>query len=76
MVKDPHRLAVKNKIPCSLRSYLWRTDSGAIHLTRRVPAGVISIPCRYLHTPSEMVDLNDVEAAVRLVLAVMETKLD
>lgn len=53
------------------------TDSGAIHLTKAgVPAGVISIPCRYLHSPSEMVDLNDVEAAVRLVVAVMEKKID
>lgn len=53
------------------------TDSGAIHLTRAgVPAGVISIPCRYLHSPSEMVDLNDVEAAVGLVVAVMGKKVE
>ncbi len=44
------------------------TDGAAIQLTREgVPAGVVSIPCRYIHTPSEMVDLNDVENAVRLI---------
>lgn len=53
------------------------TDSGAIHLTRAgVPAGVISIPCRYVHSPSEMIDLKDVEAAVRLAVAVMENKVE
>ena len=49
------------------------TDAGAIHLTKAgIPSGVISIPCRYLHSPSEMLDLNDLEAAVRLVVATME----
>src|SRR5690554_1356356 len=52
------------------------TDSGAIHLTRAgVPSGVVSIPARYVHSPSEMVDLGDVEAAVRLLVAVMETEI-
>ncbi len=45
------------------------TDAAAIQLTREgVPAGVLSIPCRYVHTPSEMVDLRDVENAVKLLL--------
>ncbi|NLW55924.1 MAG: M42 family metallopeptidase [Firmicutes bacterium] len=79
MVKDLLTdLATKNNIPYQFEVLPFGgTDSGAIQLTKAgVPAGVISIPCRYLHTPSEMVDLNDVEAAVRLVVAVMETKLD
>jgi tetrahedral aminopeptidase len=45
------------------------TDAGAINLTRSgVPATTISIPTRYVHSPSEMVDLEDVENAVRLVV--------
>lgn len=48
------------------------TDAGAIHKTRAgVPSGVVSIPCRYVHSPSEMVDMDDVEASVRLVSLVM-----
>jgi endoglucanase len=44
------------------------TDATAIQLTRAgVPVGTISIPCRYIHTPSEMVDAEDVENAVRLL---------
>jgi endoglucanase len=34
-------------------------------------AGCISIPCRYVHTPSETVDVEDVEGAVRLLVAVL-----
>ena len=48
------------------------TDARAIQLTRAgVPAGCISIPCRYIHSPSEMVDLNDVENAVKLLVALL-----
>lgn len=44
------------------------TDAGAIHLTREgIPAGVISVPCRYVHTPGEMVDLDDLASAVKLL---------
>lgn len=49
------------------------TDAGAIHLTRAgVPTGAVSIPCRYLHTPSEMVDAGDVESCVRLLVATLK----
>ncbi len=51
------------------------TDAAAIQLTREgIPTGVISIPCRYIHTPSEMVDLRDVENAVKLLLAYLSSK--
>lgn len=45
------------------------TDAGAIHLTKGgVPSGAISIPCRYIHTPAEMVSLKDMENAVKLLV--------
>ncbi|HHT48951.1 MAG TPA: M42 family metallopeptidase [Firmicutes bacterium] len=70
-------LAEKNGIPYQFEVLPFGgTDAGAIQLTKAgVPSGVISIPCRYLHSHSEMVDLNDVEAAVRLVVAAMEHPL-
>lgn len=44
------------------------TDPGAIHLTGGgIPSGAISIPCRYIHSPVEMVDINDLEGAVKLL---------
>ncbi len=46
------------------------TDATAIHLTRGgVPSGVVGVPTRYLHSPSEVLDLNDAENAVELVKA-------
>ena len=44
------------------------TDAGAITLTRSgVPASVISVATRYVHSPSEMVDVNDVKQAIQLL---------
>jgi endoglucanase len=39
-------------------------------------AGCISIPCRYVHTPSETVDAEDVEEAVRLLVAVLSGEME
>ena len=46
------------------------TDADAIHLSRAgVPTGAVSIPLRYMHSPVEMVQLDDVEATARLLAA-------
>jgi putative aminopeptidase FrvX len=70
------RAAEQNGIPYQLEVLEGgTTDAAAIQLTREgIPTGVISIPCRYIHTPSEMVDLRDVENAVRLLLAYLSSK--
>lgn len=48
------------------------TDGRAIQLTRAgVPTGCISIACRYIHSPSEMVDSDDVDNAVRLLVKLL-----
>ena len=52
------------------------TDAGPVQRSRGgVPAGVISIPTRHLHSPSEMVDMGDVEACVKLLTAALEKDL-
>ena len=53
------------------------TDAGPIQSTRGgVYAGGISIPCRYIHTPVEMADLNDVRACADLAAAFASSKLE
>lgn len=45
------------------------TDAGSIHLTGGgIPSGVLSIPCRYIHSPVEMICMNDLENAVKLIV--------
>lgn len=52
------------------------TDAGPIHQTRAgVYTGGISIPCRHIHTPTELVDLGDVRACADLAAAFAESKL-
>jgi endoglucanase len=64
-------------IPYQLEVLEWgSTDAAAIQLVRAgVPAGCLSVPCRYIHSPSEMVDEADVENAVQLMLAVLQKPL-
>ncbi len=53
------------------------TDAGAIQLTRDgVPSGCISIPTRFLHTTSETVDVNDVQACVDLLAALLANPVE
>ncbi len=53
------------------------TDAMAIQVSRAgVPAGCLSIPCRYVHTPTEMVDHNDVLNAVKLFVALLSKPIE
>jgi endoglucanase len=46
------------------------TDADVLQISRAgIPTGVVSVPLRYMHSPVEMCDLNDVEATVRLLAA-------
>jgi endoglucanase len=46
------------------------TDADAIHISRAgVPTGLVSVPSRYMHSPVEMVGLQDIDAAARLIAA-------
>jgi putative aminopeptidase FrvX len=48
------------------------TDAAAMQLVRAgIRAGCLSIPCRFVHTTSETVDLNDVENGVKLLLELL-----
>ncbi|MBN1583635.1 MAG: M42 family metallopeptidase [Anaerolineae bacterium] len=48
------------------------TDARAIQTTQAgVPAGCLSIPCRYVHSPSETVSYSDVLNGVKLLVAML-----
>jgi endoglucanase len=46
------------------------TDADAFHISRGgIPSAVVSVPLRYMHSPVELVQLDDVDAAARLIAA-------
>lgn len=54
---------------CEILTY-GGTDASAVQMTGLgCKTGAISLPCRYIHTGVEMLDMNDVEAAVKLAVA-------
>lgn len=63
--------AEANKIHYQLEAGLpGSTDAARIALTREgVPSGVVSIPTRYIHSPTSMMNLDDVEASIKLAVA-------
>jgi endoglucanase len=72
------RAAEKNRIPYQREVLLiGGTDARAIQSVRTgVPSGCISIPVRYVHSPSEMIDYEDLQNTVKLLAAVLRTPLD
>jgi endoglucanase len=53
------------------------TDALVIQVARSgVPAGCLSVPCRYVHTPSEMVDYGDVQNSVKLMVEILSQPID
>lgn len=84
MISDPRvvrwmiNAAEKNKIPYQREVLLLGgTDARAIQVARAgVPAGCISIPVRYVHSPSEMVDFSDVQNAIKLLAALLRTPIN
>lgn len=52
------------------------TDAGNIQLIRSgVPSGAVSVACRYVHSPSEMVDVNDVKNSVKLLSELLSSEI-
>jgi putative aminopeptidase FrvX len=46
------------------------TDADAFHISRAgIPSGLVSVPLRYMHSPVELVQLDDVENAAKLIAA-------
>lgn len=66
--------AAENDIPWQTKTMVaGGNDSGAIHLSRGgVRTMAISIPCRYLHSPSCVAKMSDIENSARLAKIMLE----
>jgi len=78
------RLAKEHNISTQEESFVGRTgtDADKIHFTGRgITTALVSLPLRYMHSPSEVCSLTDVEAAIELLARFLcaigpETDLD
>ncbi|MFN3490705.1 MAG: M42 family metallopeptidase [Anaerolineales bacterium] len=83
MLSDPRvidwmiQTAEKGKIPYQ-REVLagGTTDASAIQISRAgVMAGALSIPCRNVHSASEMIDVDDLKNSVKLLSAMLSKNI-
>ena len=70
-------IAEENSIPYQLEVVEGgTTDAAAIQLSRQgVPAGVVSLPARYLHSFSEVISLTDAENLARFLIKLFESNM-
>jgi putative aminopeptidase FrvX len=79
MISDPRvvdwmiKTAEKAKLPYQREVLLvGSSDAREIQISRAgVMTGALSIPCRYVHSASEMVDVNDLKNSVKLLTAML-----
>jgi len=74
MVQTAERLGLAYQLEVLLAG---GTDAGAMQRSRAgVPAGCLSIPTRYIHTPSETVDYRDVLGGVKLLVELVSKPVE
>jgi len=65
-------VAEEEEIPYTIQASprSTRTDADGIHLTRGgIPTGLISVPNRYMHSPNEVVSVDDLFNTAKLIAA-------
>ncbi|MBR3281775.1 MAG: M42 family peptidase [Ruminococcus sp.] len=62
-------IAAEENIPCQTKTMIaGGNDAGAIHISGKgVRTLAVSVPCRYLHSPSCVIETADLENSLRLV---------
>ena len=70
-VSTLENLAKKLNVPCQHKAPIYgATDAGEIHVSREgVLAGVLSVPCRYIHSCHSTLRMEDFNNTVALAAA-------
>lgn len=78
LYKMAFELASKKNIPCQTKTTVaGGNNSGTIHVSRSgVKTIAVSAPCRYLHSPSCVVNKNDLKACHDIIVAIIEKAAD
>lgn len=70
LFKSLEKTAIRHKIMYQVEAspYPTGTDANVIQLSGEgIKTAVVSIPCRYMHTPHEICSKNDIESAIRII---------
>lgn len=70
LVKRMEEIAIKHKVKYQVEvsPYPTGTDANVVQLSGEgVKTAVVSIPCRYMHTPHEICSQKDIESATNLI---------
>ena len=72
------RNAEIDKVPYQFKKPMYGgTDAGKIHISREgVPSSVVSVPCRYIHSPTSLLKLDDILETIHLIDAFIRNKAD
>lgn len=70
------KTAAENKIPWQVKKYIaGGNDAGALQTAKGpIPTCVLSVPCRYIHSPASVAKLSDVDAQFALVDAFLKSR--
>ena len=72
LVKTLRQIAARKKFKLQVEAFSLTGGTNAMTIHRAeggIPSTLISIPTRYMHTTVEMIDLRDVDTAIKLVAA-------
>ncbi len=74
LVRFLQQTAVRENIDHQYKTPIYGgTDAGAVHLSRGgVPTAVLSVPCRYIHSPVSLFRWTDYDAVARLAIAFIQ----
>ena len=72
------RNAEIDKVPYQFKKPMYGgTDAGKIHISREgVPSSVVSVPCRYIHSPTSLLKLDDILETIHLIDTFIRNKAD
>lgn len=71
-------IAIKNEIPYQVEvsPYPFGTDANVIQLTNKgVKTAVVSVPCRYMHTPHEICSKKDIASSVKIIGTFLQSQV-
>ena len=69
------KIAKQNQINIQVNgmNMVGKTDAGSMRVSKKGTKIIsLGIPLRYMHTPVELVDMNDVESSINLIVAIVK----